>query len=148
RARGMSPEDESHRALERLGYLQCDCNPSFSARPDGSQGPAEALRQHGSDSVGSPWKVAFSSFRFLSSAAFIPVIPFICGLTGIPAVMWALALVSIALFMTGGIVGLLSGASPFKRGMRQLGIGLGAAAVTYGLGLLFNIYPHLSPPLV
>ncbi|HIW47043.1 MAG TPA: VIT1/CCC1 transporter family protein [Candidatus Yaniella excrementigallinarum] len=139
RARGMSPEDASHRALERLGYLQCDCNPSFSARPDGSQGPAEELKQQASDTVGSPWKVAFSSFLFFSSGAIIPVIPFICGLTGIPALIWALALVSIALFMTGGIVGLLSGASPFKRAMRQLGIGLGAAAVTYGLGLLFNI---------
>src|SRR5699024_12613672 len=56
RARGMSPEDASHRALERLGHLQCDCNPSFSARPDGSQGPAEELKQQASDTVGSPWK--------------------------------------------------------------------------------------------
>ena len=35
-------------------------------------------------------------------------------------------------------VGLLSGASPMKRAMRQLGIGLGAAAVTYLLGLAFG----------
>ena len=38
-ARGMTPEDAEHRALERLGYLTCDCNPRFSARPDGSQDP-------------------------------------------------------------------------------------------------------------
>jgi vacuolar iron transporter family protein len=35
-------------------------------------------------------------------------------------------------------VGVLSGASPVKRALRQLAIGYGAAAVTYGIGLLFG----------
>jgi VIT1/CCC1 family predicted Fe2+/Mn2+ transporter len=139
RARGMTPEDAEHRALERLGYLSCDCNPSFSARPDGSQGPEEELKQQEFEAVGSPWKVAFSSFFFFSCGAIIPVLPFIFGATGMTALLWALGLVSIALIITGGIVGLLSGASPFKRAMRQLGIGLGAAAVTYLLGMLFDV---------
>ena len=47
-------------------------------------------------------------------------------------------LVGIALLATGATVGLLSGASPLKRALRQLGIGLGAAAVTYLLGLAFG----------
>lgn len=139
RARGMSPEDASHRALERLGYLNCDCNPSFSARPDGSQGPEAELKQHDFEAVGSPWKVAFSSFLFFSSGAIIPVLPFLFGASGVAALVWALGFVSIALLITGGIVGLLSGASPFKRALRQLGIGLGAAGVTYLLGLLFEV---------
>jgi VIT1/CCC1 family predicted Fe2+/Mn2+ transporter len=46
--------------------------------------------------------------------------------------------VGIALLATGGIVGLLSGTSPLTRGLRQLAIGLGAAAVTYLLGLVFG----------
>ncbi|MGD6979288.1 VIT1/CCC1 transporter family protein, partial [Citricoccus zhacaiensis] len=37
-----------------------------------------------------------------------------------------------------GVVGLLSGASPLKRGARQLAIGYGAAAITYLLGLAFG----------
>lgn len=139
RARGMTPEDASHRALERLGYLKCDCNPSFSARPDGSKGSEEELKQEEFESVGNPWKVAFSSFLFFASGAIIPVLPFICGATGLTALLWALGLVSLALLITGGIVGVLSGASPFKRAMRQLGIGIGAAAVTYLLGMLFEI---------
>ncbi|HEY4576608.1 MAG TPA: VIT1/CCC1 transporter family protein [Yaniella sp.] len=139
RARGMTPEDAEHRALERLGYLSCDCNPSFSARPDGSQGPEEELKQQEFEAVGSPWKVAFSSFFFFSCGAIIPVLPFIFGATGMTALLWALGLVSVALIITGGIVGLLSGASPFKRAVRQLGIGLGAAAVTYLLGMLFDV---------
>ncbi|OAV60159.1 VIT1/CCC1 transporter family protein [Enteractinococcus helveticum] len=139
RARGMTPEDASHRALERLGYLSCDCNPSFSARPDGSQGPEEELTQEAFESVGNPWKVAFSSFLFFASGAIIPVLPFLFGATGLAALMWALGLVSVALLITGGIVGLLSGASPLKRALRQLAIGLGAAGVTYLLGMFFNV---------
>ena len=139
RARGMTPEDASHRALERLGYLSCDCNPSFSARPDGSQGPEEELRQEAFESVGNPWKVAFSSFLFFASGAIVPVIPFLLGAAGLTALLWALILVSGALVITGGIVGLLSGASPVKRALRQLAIGLGAAGVTYLLGLLFEV---------
>jgi VIT1/CCC1 family predicted Fe2+/Mn2+ transporter len=35
-------------------------------------------------------------------------------------------------------VGVLSGASPLKRALRQLAIGYGAAAATYLLGLAFG----------
>jgi len=45
-------------------------------------------------------------------------------------------LVGIALLGTGVIVGLLSGAPPMRRALRQLMIGYGAAGITYVLGLL------------
>jgi vacuolar iron transporter family protein len=48
-------------------------------------------------------------------------------------------LVGLALLGTGAIVGLLAGASPLTRALRQLAIGFGAAAVTYLLGLLFGV---------
>lgn len=137
RARGMTEEEARHRALERLGYLNCDCNPSFSARPDGSQGPVDLSKEH--EAIGNAWGVAISSFLFFASGAIIPILPFLFGITGAAAMVWAIVLVSIALIVTGGIVGLLSGAPPFKRAMRQLGIGLGAAGATYLLGLFFNI---------
>ena len=54
-------------------------------------------------------------------------------------VVLALALVGIALFVTGAMVGLLSGGPPLRRALRQLLIGYGAAAVTYALGLLFGV---------
>jgi VIT1/CCC1 family predicted Fe2+/Mn2+ transporter len=47
--------------------------------------------------------------------------------------------VGLALLATGAVVGLLSGASPLKRALRQLAIGLGAAATTYLLGLVFGV---------
>lgn len=135
-ARGMTPEDAEHRALERLGYLTCDCNPQFSARPDGSQGPVDH-----SDSfaeIGSAWSASLSSFAFFASGALIPILPYIFGMSGLWALGLAAALVGAALLFTGGVVGLLSGSSPLARALRQLAIGFGAAAVTYVLGLLFG----------
>ena len=135
-ARGMTPEDAEHRALERLGYLTCDCNPQFSARPDGSQGPVDH-----SDSfaeIGSAWSASLSSFAFFASGALIPILPYIFGMSGLWALGLAAAMVGVALLFTGGVVGLLSGSSPLARGLRQLAIGFGAAAVTYVLGLLFG----------
>ena len=135
-ARGMTPEDAEHRALERLGYLTCDCNPQFSARPDGSQGPVDH-----SDSfaeIGSAWSASLSSFAFFASGALIPILPYIFGMSGLWALGLAAAMVGAALLFTGGVVGLLSGSSPLARALRQLAIGFGAAAVTYVLGLLFG----------
>jgi VIT1/CCC1 family predicted Fe2+/Mn2+ transporter len=54
------------------------------------------------------------------------------------AVVIASALVGLALLATGAVVGILSGASPLKRALRQLAIGYGAAAATYLLGLAFD----------
>lgn len=136
RARGMHEEDAIHRAQERLGYFSCDCNPSFSARPDGSQGPVDRSEDH--EAIGNPWTAAASSFLFFASGAIIPVIPYLFGMSGMAAIVLSAVLVGIALLFTGGVVGLLSGASPLRRGLRQLLIGYGAAAVTYVLGLVFG----------
>ncbi len=93
---------------------------------------------HG-DVVGSAWGAALSSFLFFAAGAIIPVLPWIFGLSGLAAVVVALVLVGIALMCTGAAVGVLSGAPPFRRALRQLAIGFGAAAVTYALGLLFGV---------
>ncbi|MGC5049017.1 VIT1/CCC1 transporter family protein [Micrococcus porci] len=135
-ARGMTPEDAEHRALERLGYLTCDCNPQFSARPDGSQGPVDHSGSFAE--IGSAWSASLSSFAFFASGALIPILPYIFGMSGLWALGLAAAMVGVALLFTGGVVGLLSGSSPLARGLRQLAIGYGAAAVTYVLGLLFG----------
>lgn len=88
---------------------------------------------------GSGMSAAISSFLCFAVGAVIPVLPYIFGMEGSPAAIVAVVLVSIALLMTGGIVGLLSGVSPGKRALRQLLIGLGAAGVTYLLGMLFGV---------
>ena len=131
-ARGMSHEAAEHRVAERMGLLACDCDPSLSLRPE----LPEAADQH--EAVGTAWGAALSSFCFFASGAIVPILPFLFGLTGVTALAVATALVGMALLVTGGIVGLLSGTSPLSRGLRQLAIGLGAAAVTYVLGLAFG----------
>lgn len=91
------------------------------------------------ETVGSALGAAGSSFLFFASGAIIPVLPWLFGMSGTPAVLLALLMVGVALLTTGATVGLLSGAPPLRRGLRQLAIGFGAAAVTYALGLLFGV---------
>jgi VIT1/CCC1 family predicted Fe2+/Mn2+ transporter len=131
-ARGMSQEAAQHRVAERMGLLSCDCDPSLSLHPE----LPDDEDQH--EAVGTAWGAALSSFCFFASGAIVPILPFLFGLTGVPALVVAGVLVGMALLATGGIVGLLSGTSPLTRGLRQLAIGLGAAAVTYLLGLVFG----------
>ncbi|MGO4382774.1 VIT1/CCC1 transporter family protein [Specibacter sp. RAF43] len=131
-ARGMSREAAEHRAAERMGQFTCDCDPSLSLRPD----KFETSNAH--ETLGTAWGAAGSSFCFFASGAIVPILPFLFGMTGAGALVLACALVGLTLLATGGVVGVLSGASPLWRGLRQLGIGLGAAAATYLLGLAFG----------
>lgn len=130
RARGMEPEAAHHRAMERFGYLDCDCDPSLSHREDEDREENVAL--------GTDIGAAAASFAFFASGALVPILPYIFGLSGVFAMVLSLLFVGAALGFTGGVVGLLSGASPMKRGVRQILIGFGAAFVTYLLGLAFG----------
>ena len=130
RARGMEPDAAHHRAMERFGYLDCDCDPSLSHREEEDREENVAL--------GTDIGAAAASFAFFASGALVPILPYIFGLSGVFAMVVSLLFVGAALGFTGGVVGLLSGASPLKRGVRQILIGFGAAFVTYLLGLAFG----------
>ena len=130
RARGMEPDAAHHRAMERFGYLDCDCDPSLSHREEEDREENVAL--------GTDIGAAAASFAFFASGALVPILPYIFGLSGVFAMVLSLLFVGAALGFTGGVVGLLSGASPLKRGIRQILIGFGAAFVTYLLGLAFG----------
>ena len=102
---------------------------------------ADSVAAIGSDAhvaVGTGLGAALSSFCFFASGALVPVIPYLFGLQGTTALVVASVLVGIALLAIGATVGVLSGGTPLRRGLSQLLIGYGAAAVTYGLGLLFG----------
>lgn len=131
RTRGMSEAD----AMQRAHQVVIAAQAADRATP--YQRPHEAVDEH--EVVGGALGAATSSFLFFASGAIIPVLPWIFGLSGLAAVVVALALVGVALLATGAMVGLLSGGPPLRRGLRQLLIGFGAAAVTYVLGLLFDV---------
>ncbi|MDR1394045.1 MAG: VIT1/CCC1 family protein [Bifidobacteriaceae bacterium] len=123
RARGMSEADAASRAQEVLSQQASFALPGAS---------------HDAEVVGSGMKAAAASFGFFSVGAFIPVIPYLAGLTGLQAVLVAAVLVGAGLAVTGMYAGILSGTSPLKKGLRQVGIGWAAAAITYLLGLAFG----------
>jgi VIT1/CCC1 family predicted Fe2+/Mn2+ transporter len=130
RARGMAEQEASEHAALVVARVQAA----------GRAATTDALTVvgHDDEAVGTGMSAAISSFLFFGSGALIPVLPYLFGMSGTAAIVTATALVSVALLVTGAIVGLLSGASPLKRALRQLAIGLGAAAVTYLLGLAFG----------
>lgn len=121
RARGMEPAAADAYAQEMLRGVD-----------DFVESPLERT----SDVVGTGMRAAVASFLFFASGAIIPVIPYLFGVSGWAAIIVSAALVGVALVITGAIVGILSGASPFARALRQLAIGYGAAAVTVVLGML------------
>lgn len=87
------------------------------------------------DELGSPIKVAASSFAAFAIGAIVPVIPYLIT-GGTAALIMAIVLGSIALLVVGGTVGRLSGLGVVRSALRQFAVGAGAAAVTYVLGSL------------
>ncbi|MCH6165433.1 VIT1/CCC1 transporter family protein [Pseudonocardia alaniniphila] len=125
RARGVPAAEADRRAAAVLR----SGDPRSLGGPDGAD-------DGGHDVVGTGLSAALSSFCFFASGAAVPVVPFLFGLGGASAVIVAGVLVGLALMLTGATVGVLSGGPPLRRALRQLAIGMGAAATTYGLGLL------------
>jgi VIT1/CCC1 family predicted Fe2+/Mn2+ transporter len=87
---------------------------------------------------GSPWEAASVSFLLFATGAFVPVAPFLC-LSGMPAVLVSLIVSTVALFLVGAAITLLTARSVWYSGLRQLLVGLVAAGVTYGIGRLLGV---------
>lgn len=82
---------------------------------------------------GSAWMAAGTSFALFAIGAIIPVLPFFF-LAGIPAVVLSAIVSAVGLFLIGAGITLLTGRNPIASGVRQVGFGLAAAAITFGLG--------------
>jgi len=124
RARGLSESDAAAKAAEVLRDHRLDVTAEVDLHEE----------------IGSATGAATSSFAFFAVGALIPVLPYLFGATGLGAVVVAAALVGVFLLMTGAVVGLVSGASPMWKALRQLAIGYGAAAVTFGLGSVVGVW--------
>jgi len=87
---------------------------------------------------GSPWMAGATSFLLFAVGAIVPVLPFFF-LGGIEAVAVSLGLSTLAMFIIGAGTTLFTGRGLLFSGVRQMAIGLAAAAVTYGVGRLAGV---------
>lgn len=129
RARGMTEHEAAARAAAVFTAL-------VSSR--GELDDAHLIPTTDREETGSARSAALFSFLSFSVGAFIPIIPLLFGLGGVVAGIVALVLVGVSLMFTGGLTGVLSGKPPLYRALRQLLVGLGAASITYTLGLAFG----------
>jgi VIT1/CCC1 family predicted Fe2+/Mn2+ transporter len=90
------------------------------------------------DLGGSPWVAAFSSFVLFSLGAIGPVAPF-AFLDGATAIITSLIVSSVALFIVGGGITLLTGRNVWYAGGRQLAFGLIASGVTFAIGRAIGV---------
>ncbi len=90
------------------------------------------------DLGGSAWGAAASSFVLFAIGAVLPVLPFFF-LSGVSGVVASLVLSAVGLFAIGAGITVLTGRSLLYSGGRQVGIGLAAAALTYGIGSLVGV---------
>jgi VIT1/CCC1 family predicted Fe2+/Mn2+ transporter len=102
--------------------------------------PEAALEVHAREELGlapgelpNPWVAAGSSFLAFALGALIPLLPFLVGATNL---LPAAALSVIGLFAAGAVVSRVTARSWWFSGLRQLAVGVLAAAVTYGFGHL------------
>nr|WP_240897496.1 VIT1/CCC1 transporter family protein [Kineococcus vitellinus] len=138
RARGMGEAEAAAHAAEVLREHRLAAPGEVPGAGTRSAPAADAADVDEHEAVGTGLGAAASSFCFFASGALVPVLPHLLGLRGTSALVAAVVLVGLSLLATGAVVGLLSGGPPLRRGLRQLAIGCSAAAVTYGLGLLFG----------
>lgn len=87
---------------------------------------------------GSAWVAAYTSFLLFALGAVIPVAPFLF-LSSWTAIAMSLLLSTFGLFGIGAAITLLTGRSIWRSGFRQVIIGLGAAAITFGIGRLLGV---------
>ena len=90
------------------------------------------------DELGSPWGAATSSFFAFVGGAIIPVLPYIFS-SGTTAFVLSIILSGCGLLAVGAALSFVTGKSWILSGLRMLGIGGLAAAVTYLVGYLLGV---------
>jgi VIT1/CCC1 family predicted Fe2+/Mn2+ transporter len=132
RAKGL-PEDEARTTASRLMEDQ-DIALTTLVREELGLDPSE---------LGSPWGAAIGSFLSFGAGAIVPVLPFLFApandsiAVGYVAVSAGLSLA--ALFGVGAALSLFTGRSAIWSGLRQAGLGMVAAALTFAIGSLIGV---------
>jgi VIT1/CCC1 family predicted Fe2+/Mn2+ transporter len=85
------------------------------------------------DELGSPWSAALSSLIAFASGAAVVVLPFVFG-SGPVALVTAIMLAGLALFIVGAALGVLNGRGALRSGCRQLVAGAAAGVIVFAVG--------------
>lgn len=125
--RGLSARDSLH--VARLLMKDPEVALEVHAREEMGVDPGD---------TGRPLAAAVSSFVSFAVGAAIPLIPWLF-LSGLPAVVVALAAALAAALAIGWSVGLLTGHSRLGSALRQAGIAAVAALVTYLVGRIIGV---------
>jgi vacuolar iron transporter family protein len=127
-AKGIAPDS----ARELAGRLLSDKATALDtlAREELSIDPQEL--------GGSAWEAALTSFFLFAAGAIVPVLPYLF-LTGATGIIVSAAASAVGLFLIGAAITLMTGRNPILSGLRQMGFGLAAAAITFGIGRLVGV---------
>lgn len=87
---------------------------------------------------GSAYEAAFASFLLFAIGAIFPIFPFLLW-SGFTAILISLLVSAVGLFIVGAAITLMTGRSVWYSGMRQVIVGMVAAALTYGVGRLIGV---------
>ncbi len=128
RAKGIPPEQAQ--ALAQRVIASPDTALDTLAREELAIDPEEL--------GGSAWEAAITSFLLFAVGAVIPVLAFVF-FSGATAVATSVSVSALALFGIGAATTLMTGRSVWFSGARMLAFGLGAAALTFGLGRLIGM---------
>lgn len=137
------PDDERRELIERMTARGLSTELAERVAEEISARPALALRIHAVEELGvvpdhlpSPWVAAGSSFVCFALGAVVPLAPYLLGAeTLLPALFAGAA----GLFAAGALASWATSRSWVFGGVRQLVLGLAAAGVTYGIGVLIGV---------
>ncbi len=87
---------------------------------------------------GSAWEAAITSFLLFAVGAIVPVLPYIF-FGGMTAMVISVALSAVGLFGIGAAITLFTARSIWYSGLRQVIVGLAAAAATFAVGRIIGV---------
>jgi VIT1/CCC1 family predicted Fe2+/Mn2+ transporter len=90
------------------------------------------------EQLASPWGASSASFLAFSVGAAIPLAPYLLGLRS-AALPVAVLLTALSLFGVGATISLFTGRDAIPSGLRMLGIGMAAGAISYAIGAYLGV---------
>ncbi len=138
------PEEEQEELslfYQLKGFTEVEAN-AMAARM--AENPEEMLRTLAHEELGlseqafsSPWKSAGSATVSTAVGAAVPVLPYLF-IGGVAALVTSFVISTLAHFAVGAAKVVVTGRSWWKSGLEMMVIGLGEAAITYGIGILIS----------